>query len=440
VTTNQEASLSSFAASKFRLIALLLVGLSTGTINAQRQLRGLVLEDDRYNALPLSVDYSHKASLPSKFSLTSFLPKIVNQSTTNSAVAWSVAWYGFGALDARSRNLHRDSITHLSPLAAAFVYRQAQKHPGCSEPASLIDALEALKVTGAPRFSSFIEYCAPLTIELPSSVSMHRLDGYVRLFNSFDPMEIKVHSIKKAIAAGSPVVAGIVCPPSFQFATDFWQPREKALREYGGHAVTIAGYDDGMFGGAFHVANCWGRGWGSNGMTWIRYEDVADYVIYGFQLLEVSQPLQPGIAFFNEDGTPMKLTGSGGNYRFSKSYKTGDKFRIEVQSEKPLFLRALFIDPSGQRADIFPESAAIHPLVGRELNLPENLGFYPLTEPAGKNVIVIACSTSEIALKDFDPARSTGLNTPGSGQEMDKLVLESTQGLLVARIVLDQLR
>lgn len=37
----------------------------------------------------------------------------------------------------------------------------------------------------------------------------------------------------------------------------------------GGHAMCIAGYDDGK--GAFYVANSWGYGWGDNGYCWIGY-------------------------------------------------------------------------------------------------------------------------------------------------------------------------
>ena len=39
----------------------------------------------------------------------------------------------------------------------------------------------------------------------------------------------------------------------------------------GRHAVTIVGYDDNKYGGAFKVINSWGTGWGDRGYFWIPY-------------------------------------------------------------------------------------------------------------------------------------------------------------------------
>ena len=39
----------------------------------------------------------------------------------------------------------------------------------------------------------------------------------------------------------------------------------------GGHAVTIVGYDDHRFGGAFKIVNSWGTGWGDEGYFWLPY-------------------------------------------------------------------------------------------------------------------------------------------------------------------------
>ena len=37
--------------------------------------------------------------------------------------------------------------------------------------------------------------------------------------------------------------------------------------------MTIVGYDDNKFGGAFRVVNSWGTDYGDNGFLWIKYSD-----------------------------------------------------------------------------------------------------------------------------------------------------------------------
>src|SRR5690348_17874454 len=101
-TTNLEASLSSFA-SNFRLLALgsfLLAGIAQG----QDKLRGLLLEDDRYNQLPLSIGYGKEVQLPKNVSLRQFVPRVITQATDNTSVAWAAGWYAYTILQARQLN------------------------------------------------------------------------------------------------------------------------------------------------------------------------------------------------------------------------------------------------------------------------------------------------------------------------------------------------
>ena len=441
VITNRAVNLSSFANSA-RAILRLLVVVGACNAGAQHQLRGVVLENDRYNQLPLSQTYGHQVTLPPRASLTHHLPRVVTQSTTNTASTWAIAWYGYGALDARVRNLEGDSVTMRCTLAPAFVYHEVQKSPGCSEPVSLIDALEFLKVRGSPAFADFREFCAAPGATLDDSVPIKRLDGYARIFNSYDPANVKIHSIKKAISTGSPVVAGIIAPPSLQFALEFWQPREKEpLTEYGGHALVITAYDDNLFGGgAFHVVNSWGKGWGKNGMTWVRYNDMAAYILYGFQLLKSAPRLKGEIKFFSDAGQPMNARGDNGTYELVTSYRTGDKFRVQLDTKSPVFLRAFVLDPSGQTSQIFPDKGQ-HTLTSGALMLPDEVGAYTLTEPPGKNVFVFAIATSEWALIDVDPALGSTKNFPATDPRWDKdrISFDSSGPLIVVRLTLRQL-
>ena len=51
-----------------------------------------------------------------------------------------------------------------------------------------------------------------------------------------------------------------------------WRPNNND-KEVGGHAITVVGYDDYKFGGAFRIMNSWGADYGDDGFIWIKYSD-----------------------------------------------------------------------------------------------------------------------------------------------------------------------
>jgi hypothetical protein len=58
--------------------------------------------------------------------------------------------------------------------------------------------------------------------------------------------------------------------------------------EFPGQALCVVGYDDDKYGGAFEVMNSWGKDWGNNGFTWIRYDDFLAFVKYAYELYHMS--------------------------------------------------------------------------------------------------------------------------------------------------------
>jgi len=81
---------------------------------------------------------------------------------------------------------------------------------------------------------------------------------------------------------GNPVLIGMDISNAFQSAKVVYEPDSISL---GGHAMTIIGYDDDKYDGAFEVINSWGEDWGNEGYMWIRYKDFAESVRYGFELV-----------------------------------------------------------------------------------------------------------------------------------------------------------
>lgn len=90
--------------------------------------------------------------------------------------------------------------------------------------------------------------------------------------------------IRVALANGMPVVIGMAVPSSFYECKSYvWTPRSTDnLADSYGHAMTIIGYDDNLYGGTFEVMNSWGEDWGINGFTRIRYKDAADWIVAGW--------------------------------------------------------------------------------------------------------------------------------------------------------------
>lgn len=377
---------------------LLLAGLFVSVQGVcQHDLKGLVIENDRYNQLPIHPAYGKFQRLPASFSNKQNFPRVVNQSLENNAVAWAVTWYGMGALQKKTSP---GSNLALSP---SFTYRACK--PGtkdCKEPVSMIDALVSLTENGAPSGSLFGLYCAdaipPFVLD---SARRNKLSGYARLFNTFDSKSTKVQAIKRAVVMKNPVVVGIICPASFQLARDFWQPREKPLPENGGHALCIVGYDDNRYGGAFEIVNSWGRTWGNQGYSWLRYDDAEAFVLYGFEMMTMPAQLSASLDFITNKGEEMKVDFiKEGEYKFARRYKTGEQFQLKVNSPGECFVRVLAVDPAGQIAALYPETEGVLPLaMEKVISIPTSSPYLELQGAPGTNKIVVFIGNNLVAIQ-----------------------------------------
>jgi hypothetical protein len=273
---------------------------------------------------------------------------------------------------------------------------------------------------------------------MADSLQRHRLDGYTRLFNTYDKPDIKVHELRRALSLGSPLVVGLICPPSFQFATDFWQPREPApLPEHGLHAVVIIGYDDNQFGGSFLTVNSWGKNWGKNGMTQLRYDDIARYLVYGYRLLSSTPSVKVSIDVVAPGGQSLTAMGNVGTYTLDAVCRTGDQFMLKITGTTGMFVKVYAIDPARNVGQLFPAGPTSICWVEGDLSLPSTVGYYPLTEPAGKNILVFAFATSEFALKGFDPSVEFA-NAPTTRWEKKHIAFDSTSDLTVVAVAINQ--
>jgi len=380
--------------------------------SAPTELRGLEWEDDGYDHLPLKLSYFKPVSnLPVSFSLKKYCPRVINQANVNMGVAWEAVWYARTILQAANEGWQDQATVTKNAFSPGFNYKKCFTGNGCDAPVKLSAVLSSLVWDGALPFSEFSDLCPAdsASVDQQTAARKHRMPGFVRLFNTTDPKEIKIRTIKEALAGNHPVVLGIFCPPSFSLANEFWQPREDPDKDDGGHALCVVGYDDNVYGGSFEIVNSWGRAWGAQGFTWLRYEDVQKFVPYGFELIgtdpSAGGSLNASVTFTRKDGTRMGAKKrNDGYYKLVKSYATGTQFQLKTESNADLFLYAMAFDEKRNNEVLYPPEKSIYPWLSkteRTLILPDPSRSITLTEPAGKNYILLIFSGREVKNEDL---------------------------------------
>ncbi len=144
-------------------------------------------------------------------------------------------------------------------------------------------------------------------------------------------------NIKDALASGMPVVIGMNVPASFTNCKSYlWTPSytDNINNSYG-HAMTIIGYNDNIYGGSFEVMNSWGEDWGVNGYVWIRYSDAAKWIVAGW-------------AVERETGTRFKYDGGLAEKKEGSLTPNSGMLKIFNQTRQD----SLIVNPFFQRGDL----------------------------------------------------------------------------------------
>ena len=152
------------------------------------------------------------------------------------------------------------------------------------------DALEIIKNYGCKKLGLYPELQCSATLtkgNLRSMVNMtghYSIDGYVNLVEYYKTrtgdwaVDVDVNAIKLAIANNNPVITGMRVKDDFGDLNKGNQPYAATQGDSGGHAVTVIGYNDSKYGGAFRVLNSYGYDWGDDGYFWITYKEFRDIV------------------------------------------------------------------------------------------------------------------------------------------------------------------
>ncbi len=294
-----------------------LVIFLTSTAGAFAQQRAMGLEVDR--ARDERVELIDKPqgfgeNLPKRVSLEQYVPEVGDQGQYGTCGGWSSAYYTasieFSILSG-STNKTINSAYAYDPL---YTYKMAlgEETSTCAS-GTYLDALcDELYYHGAKRVKIDGMYCGD-DIDNMHDESRSILDftGYDRVFNWYDSWEENTTAICQMLANNHPVLMGMNLPESFFDigSNGLFSPTQKEKDEYlivGGHAMTIVGYDDDKFGGAFRVVNSWGENWGDNGFCWVKYED---FHIFAIAAYAFETELKPSISANNYRDMDVKKNG-----------------------------------------------------------------------------------------------------------------------------------
>lgn len=213
--------------------------------------------------------------LPSSVDLSPQMPPVSNQGQQNSCVAWATGYAMRSFHEQRQRKWGYDApITggrgdHV--FSPAYIYNQIN---GGRDQGSVIEnALELMVREGAAPWSAMPynerDYRTQPTAQQRAAAGPYRLQRYARISAT------DLDTIKQELAAGRPVVFGMGVDDNFyQLKSEPYDQR--GGKDYGGHAMTLVGYDDQKTSprghrGAFKIINSWGTGWGDRGYGWISY-------------------------------------------------------------------------------------------------------------------------------------------------------------------------
>ncbi|TGL39045.1 C1 family peptidase [Leptospira perdikensis] len=233
------------------------------------------------DSIPLKRDFNSFEELPSSIDLSASMPPVGNQGRQNSCVAWAS---GYAIKSYLLKN--KGQVTEYDPpfaggkgnyvFSPAFIYNQ--QNGGEDKGLYYYKTMEFLKSNGVAPWST-MPYSDKDYLSQPSQSSKKEALKYK--IKSFSRLNYKnPDEIKRVLAGNNVVMVGMIIDDAFYKVKGSTIYDENSGQSYGGHAMTIVGYDDNKKSksgkkGAFKLQNSWGTNWGDKGFGWVSYSMLA---------------------------------------------------------------------------------------------------------------------------------------------------------------------
>ncbi len=311
-----------------------------------------------------------KNGLPARISLQEYAPPRLNQGRQGSCVGWASAYAARTILHAQQTGQNPRS-TSFSP---SYVYNQIA-FEGC-QGTYLHYAMETMLKKGSLPFSEF-EYdegscrLKPTQQEVRQA-QQFKIRGYERLSLGASNYKVDINAIRQNLAAGAPVVIGMMVGQSFTHnmrGRQVWQPTRSDLNNIGlgGHAMCVIGYDDTALNGegAFQIMNSWGDDWGDNGIAWVGYKDFEYFVKEAYGLYPMGNAQQEQVdknklavnfgLIDNGTQSNIQLKKVANNiFQTTNPVRIGDKFKVEVTNSQECYTYIFGEETDGSSYVLFP--------------------------------------------------------------------------------------
>ena len=250
--------------------------VSDGTRFSERALLAVTIDDidtgglgsnptdpREYGALTRHYFPIPRGGLPSSVDLSGNFPPAGNQGHQNSCVGFATAW----ALKSYQERIEeRWPFSNRTVFSPAWIYNQINN--GFDRGSQIYDALQLIVDQGASTLET-MPYFAHNYDSQPSRAAFEEAARYKA--TGYSPID-SIVQWKAALVHNNPVVIGIPTYGSGHFNPSSEVYLAPQGRKGGGHAVTVVGYDDGRYGGAFKIINSWGRNaHDGNGYFWLPY-------------------------------------------------------------------------------------------------------------------------------------------------------------------------
>jgi Papain family cysteine protease/Domain of unknown function (DUF4384) len=368
---------------------------------------GCLFDSARYANIPMSAPLVRgNYNLPASASMRAFCPIPQDQGSSGTCTAWSTSYASRTILYSQRKKLSPTEI-NTNAFSPSYVYNQIRLTNDCSYGAYISDALDLLKSQGCITYKEFGFECSRnVTDKEKKKAKDFMIRDYKRLFVYDGTARAVITPIKKSLSENKPVVISMRCFGSLEKAKDVWNPPANASTDTnkGFHAMTVIGYDDTKFGGAFELMNSWGAEWGNNGFVWIRYTDFQKNCMEAYEIsdgfVEPSKPAFTGeMSFKLQDGKLMETTFQQSFYQMKQPYYSGTTFQFYLTHTEPTYLYVIGTDKTGKCSMLFPFDKTISPYLSYKtgtIAFPDEDHFIRLDNKKGTDYICAFYSKAPI--------------------------------------------
>jgi Papain family cysteine protease/Bacterial Ig domain/Domain of unknown function (DUF4214)/CARDB len=223
---------------------------------------------------------------PSSIDLSANFPIPGDQGQQNSCVGWATAYALKSYQEKVEIGWSLNTSSHL--FSPAFIYNQI--NIGQDQGSYIYKALDLAVNKGISTLSTMPYNQTDYTTQ-PSSTALSQALQYKAV--SWSKVN-DTSQIKAALANRKPVVCGIMLYESIMWLSGSNSVYNTTSgKELGGHAVTIVGYDDNKYNGAFKIINSWSTNWGDNGYFWLPYSFAQSIMSEAYVLEDAENNSQP---------------------------------------------------------------------------------------------------------------------------------------------------